>query len=69
MRTAISANEILICREQLQTIRQTLAWYSLVEKFRMKVMIDTLGEIVNWIADQPEQRSCGCAAHTDHSSN
>lgn len=69
MRTGITTNELFLTLRQLKVMRGTVAWYNLTDKFRYDVMITTIAEIINWIGQQPVDRSCGCSLHTDPGAN
>lgn len=67
--SAISDTELIATINQLEAFNKATPWYRFADKFRYGVMITTLIEVVQWMHERPEQRSCGCAAHTNHHTN
>lgn len=64
--STISANELGGAIIRLRHMKQITPWYKPLIKFRLDVMIETLLGVVDWISNQ---RSCGCAAHTNQHTN
>lgn len=65
----ISDAELMVTINQLETMKKATAWYRFLDKFRYNVMLSTLIGVVEWMQERPQQRSCGCANHTNHYTN
>lgn len=65
----ISIQELIQTAYALKAMSLNTPWYKPLTKFRLNIMAETLWGIIDHIRRQPQQRSCGCATHTNPGAN